>query len=193
VGLGRTNHVACSGADLWDTRIVFAGDGNVVTVEADCVLQACTIEVFGSGHRVHFGRSCRLQGLHVRLEDRDCAVTVGAFTTVEGAHLAAVEPGMRIVIGEGCMLSHDIDVRTSDSHTIYDLNSGARVNPPASVSIGPRTWVGAHVNVLKGVTIGADCVIGLGALVTRDVPTGCVAGGTPARVIRQGIRWSRER
>ena len=45
-------------------------------------------------------------------------------------------------------------------------------------------WLGGGVIVCPGVTIGDDCVIGAGAVVTRDIPARSLAVGSPARVIR---------
>ncbi len=54
----------------------------------------------------------------------------------------------------------------------------------APISIGDRSWLpGAIVN--PGVTIGADVVVAVGSVVTRDLPSGCLAGGGPARVLRE--------
>ncbi|MDY5008696.1 sugar O-acetyltransferase [Candidatus Allofournierella merdipullorum] len=52
------------------------------------------------------------------------------------------------------------------------------------VHIGSGCWFGANVTVCPGVTIGDDCVIGAGSVVTRDIPAGSFAAGVPARVIR---------
>ena len=46
-------------------------------------------------------------------------------------------------------------------------------------------WFGANVTVCPGVTIGANCVIGAGSVVTRDIPANSFAAGVPARVIRE--------
>ena len=55
----------------------------------------------------------------------------------------------------------------------------------APVVIGCNVWVGAHVTITKGVTIGDNAIIAAGAVVTRDIPAGAIAGGVPARVIGQ--------
>jgi len=53
----------------------------------------------------------------------------------------------------------------------------------APVKIGKDVWIGAHVCVLKGVTIGDGAIIGAGAIVTRDVAPNAKVVGIPARQI----------
>ena len=48
-----------------------------------------------------------------------------------------------------------------------------------------NVWLGAGVKVLDGVTIGADSMVGAGAVVAEDIPARSVAAGLPARVLRQ--------
>jgi maltose O-acetyltransferase len=52
------------------------------------------------------------------------------------------------------------------------------------IAIGDNVWLGGGAIVLPGVTIGADTVVGAGAVVTSDLPAGVLALGTPARVVR---------
>jgi len=54
-----------------------------------------------------------------------------------------------------------------------------------SVSIGDRVWIGEFVTILPGVNIGDGSVIGSHSTVTHDVPSGCIAVGSPARVIKK--------
>jgi len=53
------------------------------------------------------------------------------------------------------------------------------------VVIGHDNWFGANVVVCPGVTIGSNCVIGAGSVVTRDIPDNSFAAGVPCRVIRE--------
>jgi acetyltransferase-like isoleucine patch superfamily enzyme len=55
----------------------------------------------------------------------------------------------------------------------------------APIRICEGAWIGARSIILKGVTIGAGAVVGMGSVVTRDVPARTVVGGNPARVIRE--------
>ena len=53
------------------------------------------------------------------------------------------------------------------------------------ITIGNNVWFGGGVQVMPGVTIGSDTVIGSGSVVTKDIPDGVVAVGNPCRVIRK--------
>ncbi len=57
--------------------------------------------------------------------------------------------------------------------------------PERPVSIGNDVWIGARVIILPGVTIGDGCVIGAGAVVTKDVPAYSVCAGNPAKVVKE--------
>ena len=52
------------------------------------------------------------------------------------------------------------------------------------ISIGSNVWLGAGVIVLPGVSVGEDSIVGAGSVVTRDIPSGVVAVGSPCRVVR---------
>ncbi len=54
----------------------------------------------------------------------------------------------------------------------------------APVTIEDDVWIGAHVVVVAGTTIGQGSVIGAGAVVTKDIPSYSIAVGVPAKVIR---------
>ncbi len=53
------------------------------------------------------------------------------------------------------------------------------------IHIGNDCWFGANVTVCPGVTIGDNCVIGAGSVVTKDIPSNTFAAGVPCKVIRK--------
>ena len=86
-----------------------------------------------------------------------------------------------IVIEDGALIGHNVVLATLN----HDMDPDKRQQlHPAPIHIGKNVWIGANAAVVAGVTIGDNAVIAAGAVVTRDVPANCVAGGVPARKIR---------
>lgn len=54
----------------------------------------------------------------------------------------------------------------------------------APVIVGDRVWIGENVSILKGVTLGDDCVVGANSVVTKSFPNRSVIAGVPAKTIR---------
>ena len=85
-----------------------------------------------------------------------------------------IEIGANTMIGPFCYITdHDHAIGSTD----------ILVSKPTR--IGERCWLGTHVTVLKGVTIGDDTVVGAGSVVTKSLPARVVAVGNPARVLRE--------
>jgi acetyltransferase-like isoleucine patch superfamily enzyme len=62
------------------------------------------------------------------------------------------------------------------------------------VRVGHNVWIGYGACVLRGVTVGDNCIIGTNSVLTREVPENAVVAGVPARVIRmreapRSMRW----
>ncbi|MVA76621.1 acyltransferase [Auraticoccus sp. F435] len=72
------------------------------------------------------------------------------------------------------------------NHTMTDPDVEVFRQPvtPKGITVGDDVWIGSHVVVLDGVTVGSRSVLAAGAVVTKDVPAGAVVGGNPARVLR---------
>jgi acetyltransferase-like isoleucine patch superfamily enzyme len=116
-------------------------------------------------------------------------VVIGEGTTCESAQIVAQSSA--VLIGEDCMFSFGIEIRTTDTHAIYDVDSGGRVNPDEQIYIGDHVWLGKQAIVLKGASIGSGSVVGTRAVASGVVPPLSVCVGVPARVVRSNATWTR--
>lgn len=97
---------------------------------------------------------------------------------IDTSRPSLIEIGEKVLLHKGFkLLTHDYVSRVFVN--LYDdfIPSHGRVK------IGDNVWFGQNCTVLKGITIGDNCVIGYGSVVTKDIPSNSVAVGIPARVI----------
>lgn len=91
-----------------------------------------------------------------------------------------------VTIGKNVLMGPEVVIFTSDHEfSKTDIPIIEQGNGPVEpVSIGNDCWIGMRVMIMPGVHIGDGCVIGAGAVVTKDIPPYSVAGGVPARVLK---------
>lgn len=98
-------------------------------------------------------------------------------------HIDLTRPSL-ITIGDNCYFNEDFTLLTHDWVTNVFINSGREfLNSSGHVTIGNNVSFGQNVMVLKGVTIGDNCFIGAGSIVTRDIPANSIAVGSPCKVV----------
>ncbi|GAA4874362.1 acyltransferase [Ferrimonas pelagia] len=149
---------------------------------------------------VRFGQHCFIApdlalfaepGRDIEIGDR-CMFAAGSFLH------GPIQIGNEVSINHGCSLDGGragirIGDQTRIAHgvSIYAFNHGMALDQPVyqqgvsskGIVIGKDVWIGARVGIVDGVTIGDHAVIGMGAVVTKDVPPYAKIAGNPARVI----------
>lgn len=106
-------------------------------------------------------------------------------------HIAAVE---KISIGNNVLIASKVFI-TDHGHGSYSGENQSDPEVPPTrlqrplvskpVVIEDNVWLGEYVTVLAGVTIGRGAVVGAMSVVTKDIPAGTIAVGSPARVIKK--------
>ena len=104
-----------------------------------------------------------------------------------------VQDDAEVTIGDNCNFGPNATIVTpihpmvaSERRLMLDKDGNPkRFCYAKPVHIGNDCWFGANVVVCPGVTIGDNCVIGAGSVVTRDIPSNSFAAGDPCRVIRE--------
>ena len=104
-----------------------------------------------------------------------------------------IQDDAEVVIGDNCNFGPNVTIVTP-IHPMLASERRMMLTPEGEkkklcyakpVHIGNDCWLCANVTVCPGVTIGDNCVIGAGSVVTRDIPSNCFAAGNPCRVIRE--------
>lgn len=176
--------------DSQSIGVTFNGYGNRVVIHRIDKIQSLSIEVNGDNNTIMIGSSPRFGNVRMIVQDGS-SVLIGEGTTIEGAYFLARDK-TSIQVGRDCMLSFQLDLRTSDAHGIYDLDDGRRLNNALPISIGDHVWIGQAATISKGARIGSGAVVGFGAYVQKMyVSPNSVVAGAPAREVRKGIIWDR--
>jgi maltose O-acetyltransferase len=89
----------------------------------------------------------------------------------------------RVTVGDDVQVGPYVQLLTA-AHPVEAEARRAKWESAEPISIGDNVWLGGGVIVCPGVTIGADTVVGAGAVVTRDLPEGVLVVGNPARIVR---------
>lgn len=171
--------------------INIGGANNLVYIGPHCFIEGGVIEVKGQHGILVIGSRVRTRDGHIKLSGRKSSVVLGWHTTWGGGQLLASE-GEGIFVGDDCMFSSNITIRTSDSHGIFDRNTGKRLNDARSVFVEDHVWVGNGARVNKGTRIARGSVIGQASVVSGSLLTpSSIYAGVPAKLLREDIVWSR--
>jgi acetyltransferase-like isoleucine patch superfamily enzyme len=176
--------------DWFDSRIpdnIEAGDGSMI----DSTF--CFKHYFATGAvGLRVGRNVTIWRTSLAVEQNGL-IEIGDHCYVANASLVSAS---RITIGSYVMIAGGVTIADSDFHP---LGPAARVADSIALSpIGDRqrrpvietrpvvieddVWIGYNATILKGVRIGTGAVIAPGSVVIRDVASGTLVGGNPARV-----------
>jgi acetyltransferase-like isoleucine patch superfamily enzyme len=160
------------------------------------------LEHLGAGHRFMKPWNLRLHGPDIRIGEHVHVVTAGDRRVclsvwehkaqrgrIDVGDFALLCPGVRIdsaasvSVGPSSMIAAGAYVTDADWHDLYDRTR--LIGTARPVTLEENVWIGDGATVCKGVTVGAHSVVAAGAVVARDVPSGVVVAGNPARVVKE--------
>lgn len=167
------------------------GESNTVNI-SNSVLINSNIRVQGNNNTLIIHENAAIRG-QILIKGNNQKVVIGENTTFQSVYLLCQE-SCDITIGANCMFSRDIEVRTTDAHSVIDIDTNKRINKPGSIFIDDHVWVSLRVIINKGVSIASDNVVGAGAFLNGNYSeSNTVIAGCPAKVVKKGVTWNRGR
>lgn len=145
--------------------------------------------------RISVGRGCLIQGRLV-VERDESRLELGDNVLLGGD--SVIDCALFVQVEDDVLISYECIIADSDNHSLYpelrarDLSNWMNGrkhdwshSAMAPVMIKRGAWIGARAIILKGVTVGEGAVVGMGSVVTRDVPPRTIVAGNPACVVRE--------
>jgi acetyltransferase-like isoleucine patch superfamily enzyme len=163
--------------------------GNRVIIGTNVTISNLKIEFKATDSTLILGNDTKLTG-NILIVGKGRTVSIGDRTTAKGVYILC--RGADVTIGQDCMFSREIEVRSTDVHKIYDMTSGEHLNPARPVVIGDGVWVAARAFISKGAIVPQGSIVGAASFVNRafDTPNVIIAG-SPAKVVKTNVRWKR--
>ena len=172
------------------TITIRKGHDNQITIGEHGKFNKLNININGSHNHITIGERVKFSG-QLLIVGNHLHIHIGERTTAIDCYILARDKS--VTIGKACMISRGIEIRATDVHKVYDIASDVRINKAHSdVILGDHIWIAANVTISKNVSIASGCIIAAGSFVNKPVTTpNCMIAGTPAKVIRQNVRWER--
>lgn len=170
-----------------NARVEFAGTGNVLYCEPGVKLSG-TIRFPGNDALVVLCKSRHVYRLDITVHN-GCLFYSGRDSYYNGALHAICSEGCHIVLGDDCLYSFGIWIRTADPHLVYDATTKSRLNPSKDVLVGDHVWIGQDAMLLKGTHIGSGSILGGRAVTSGELCSNASWAGVPARCLREDIFW----
>lgn len=172
-------------------EITVEGKGSALVIAEGAELYRTKIQIRGRNNIIFIGANARIKRALLSTSGNDNTMALGARLTWESGASLCGPDGQSILVGNGCMFSNNVILRTSDGHGIFDRDSGDLLNMAAPVIIEQHVWIGNGARCNKGVHIREGSVLGGASIATGTLDAKCIYAGVPARKKRENIAWSR--
>lgn len=175
--------------DLKGSEIIFKGRNNIIFFEDKVTLVNSRLVFQGDDSVMAFGKNRHLYYLSVEVYGGSC-FAMGRNSYMNGCLHAIASERCNIVIGDDCLISFGIWMRTADPHLIYDVESSRRINYSKDILVGDHVWLGQSCFIHKGSFIGSGSIVGaLSFVAGKTIASNTSWGGNPARLIKEGVSW----
>ena len=151
-------------------KVTVNGEGNKIILHKPYKLNNCTLVINGNNNILDIGQiSISISQTYFCMEPRanNRIIKIGDQTYIGQAKLMCFGSNNKLIIGNDCLLSSGVHIRTGDSHAIIDHTTRELLNKNADVIIGNHCWFGVDSFVSEYTALG----------------------GVPAKIIKRNVEW----
>lgn len=173
-------------------KIKIWGVNNEIKIEEGCFFKNVVINIIGNNNKLILENKVRIgSNSQILIGGKNIQVHIKEGTSsTENLQINAVEDDRKIIIGNNCMISNNVMIRTSDGHSIFDSLSNIRINNPQDVMIGNNVWIGSKSDIMKGAVIPDGCIVGSHTSVTKKFDKmNCLIIGRPGIIKKENVYW----
>lgn len=179
------------------SKISIKGTGNYVKIHKALSYNKLDIQIKGNNKFIEIRESnFNINNLKiVSIRGNNQKIRIGKNFSLGGMEIQMNDGDESIIIGDDCLFSWGIKARTSDGHSVIDIETNKAINLPKDIIILDRVWIGEDVKILKGVTIPNDVIIASFAVITKPFSfenAFSIIGGFPAKVIKRNVKWDKK-
>lgn len=172
---------------IWIKRFLAKVGNNVII--------STGFEIHGGGYNIEIGDNSNIGkkcifGCWNKYKDKEYnpSIIIGSNCSIgEYCHITTIN---NVTIGNGVLTGRYVYI-SDNNHGNTEYNTlktppiERHLESKGSVIIGNNVWIGDKVTILSGVNIGEGAVIASNAVVTKNIPPYCIAGGIPAKIIKE--------
>ncbi len=174
-------------------NIIINGNNNIIKLSEHLIgIHNSIFEILGDNNSIEIGSTPHRIELNIMLKwsCNNRKIIIGDNFSCDLTKIYINEDNGICKIGNDCMFSNNITVRT-DGHAILN-DKNEVINNFANIEIGNHVWCGEKCTILKSALIPNNSIIGVGSIVTKKYKQeNIILAGNPAKIIKENINWSR--
>lgn len=172
---------------LDNASIEFKGKGNVLYCTELISLKNCKLRFTGNNSLIYFDENKEPFSINIRVGN-DSVFYIGKQCFFNKTSYFYATERKNVIIGNECLMSFGVYLRTSDPHLIYDVETKKRLNFSKSILIGDHVWIGQNALLLKNTVIGSGTIIGGNSVVSgKKLSSNTIYAGNPVKKRKSGV------
>lgn len=155
------------------------------------------LEIYGNNNTIIFGKNTQdfISNIHMgeKLDYiNNAVITIGDNCSAGLVDIRLREDNSVISIGDNSMISWNVCIWCSDTHSILDSQNNI-TNVGKSIEIGEHFWIGMGAKIGKNTKIPSNSIVGWESVVTKKFEKeNIVIAGNPAKIVKENVNWDRK-